>query len=62
MNNFVVAVAVSTTTTVERVCGSVERVVLVDGARLADLMIEHEVGVKSRLVRVPKIDSDYFEE
>ena len=42
--------------------GSVERVVLVDGARLADLMIEHEVGVTSRAVRVPKIDSDYFEE
>jgi restriction system protein len=42
--------------------GSVERVVLVDGARLADLMIEHEVGVTSRSVRVPKIDSDYFEE
>ena len=42
--------------------GSVERIVLVDGVRLADLMIEHEVGVTSRLVRVPKIDSDYFEE
>jgi restriction system protein len=42
--------------------GSVERVVLVDGTRLADLMIEHEVGVISRPVRVPKIDSDYFEE
>jgi restriction system protein len=42
--------------------GSVERVVLVDGAKLAELMIEHEVGVASRSVRVPKIDSDYFEE
>jgi restriction system protein len=28
---------------------SVERVVLVDGARLTDLMIEHEVGVTLRL-------------
>jgi len=42
--------------------GSVERIVLVDGARLAELMIEHEVGVASRAVRIPKIDSDYFEE
>src|SRR5262245_32019268 len=41
---------------------SVERIVLVDGAKLADLMIEHEVGVASRSIRVPKIDSDYFEE
>ena len=38
--------------------GSVERIVLVDGSKLADLMIEHEVGVASRSVRVPKIDSD----
>jgi restriction system protein len=42
--------------------GSVERVVLVDGSKLADLMIEHEVGIASRAIRVPKIDSDYFEE
>ena len=42
--------------------GTVDGVVLVDGSKLADLMIEHEVGVSSRPVRVPKIDSDYFEE
>lgn len=41
---------------------SVERVVLVDGARLAELMIDHEVGVTLRAVSVPKLDSDYFEE
>jgi restriction system protein len=41
---------------------SVERIVLVDGARLADLMIDHEVGVTMRPLRVPKVDSDYFEE
>jgi restriction system protein len=41
---------------------SVERVVLVDGAKLAALMIEHEVGVTARPVHVPKVDSDYFEE
>lgn len=41
---------------------SVERVVLVDGARLADFMIDHEVGVTLRPVRVPRLDGDYFEE
>jgi restriction system protein len=41
---------------------SVERIVLVGGERLAELMIEHQVGVTSRAVHVPKIDSDYFEE
>ncbi len=41
---------------------SVERVVLVDGARLAELMVDHEVGVSSRTVKVPKLDSDYFDE
>ncbi len=42
--------------------GTVDGVVLVDGSKLALFMIEHEVGVTSRPVRVPKIDSDYFEE
>jgi restriction system protein len=42
--------------------GTVDGVVLVNGGKLADLMIEYEVGVTSRPVRVPKIDSDYFEE
>lgn len=37
-------------------------VVLVDGARLTSLMIEHGVGVTHRMVKVPKLDSDYFEE
>ena len=41
---------------------SVEGIVLVDGSRLASLMIQHEVGVSSRTVRIPKIDSDYFDE
>ena len=39
---------------------SVERVVLVDGEKLAGLMMEHEVGVSLRPVKVPKLDSDYF--
>ncbi|ODS54098.1 MAG: restriction endonuclease [Acidobacteria bacterium SCN 69-37] len=42
-------------------CRSVERIVLIDGARLAELMIDHEVGVTLRPVKVPKVDSDYFE-
>lgn len=40
---------------------SVERMVLIDGARLAELMIDHEVGVTLRPVKVPKLDNDYFE-
>jgi len=40
----------------------VEGIVPVDGVRLAGLMIDHEVGIASRTVRIPKIDSDYFDE
>lgn len=41
---------------------SVERIVLVDGIKLAELMIDYEVGVSSRIVKIPKFDSDYFED
>jgi restriction system protein len=41
---------------------SVERIVLVDGSKLAELMIDHEVGVSARTIKVPKLDSDYFDE
>lgn len=41
---------------------SVEGIVLIDGARLVDLMIEYEVGVSSRVLKIPKLDSDYFDE
>jgi len=41
---------------------SVQYIVLVDGARLAELMIDYEVGVSARTVKVPKLDSDYFDE
>lgn len=41
---------------------SVERIVLVDGERLTQLMIDHGVGVGHRTLRVAKVDSDYFEE
>jgi restriction system protein len=41
---------------------SVEGIVLVDGLRLSSLMIDHEIGVNARVLRIPKIDSDYFDE
>ncbi|SDF37708.1 restriction endonuclease [Phytopseudomonas seleniipraecipitans] len=41
---------------------SVEGMVLVDGRRLVSLMMDHEVGVTSRLLKLPKLDSDYFDE
>lgn len=37
---------------------SVDGIVLVDGTRLAGLMIDHEVGISSRTIRIPKIDGD----
>ncbi len=40
----------------------VEKIVLIDGARLANLMMEYGVGVSHRIVKIPKIDSDYFDE
>ena len=40
-----------------------QKVVLIDGIRLADLMIEHDVGVSTtRTIAIKRIDSDYFEE
>jgi restriction endonuclease Mrr len=36
--------------------------VLIDGERLTALMIEHGVGVSHRVVKVPKVDGDYFVE
>lgn len=40
-----------------------KRIVLIDGARLADLMIEHGVGVTlDRQPAIPKLDLDFFEE
>lgn len=37
-------------------------VALLDGARLAELMIEHGVAVSHRILKVPRVDGDYFEE
>jgi restriction system protein len=40
-----------------------KRIVLIDGPRLADLMIEHGIGVSpARRLIVNKIDGDYFDE
>jgi restriction system protein len=41
---------------------SIEKVVLVDGERLAELMMEFGVGVTHRSLKIPRIDNDYFEE
>ena len=39
------------------------KVVLIDGRRLAELMIDFEVGVTTaRTYSVKRVDSDYFEE
>jgi len=39
------------------------KVILIDGRRLAELMIEHNIGVaEEQAYRVKKIDSDYFED
>lgn len=40
-----------------------QRVILIDGERLAELMIEHNIGVSRAYVHeIKRIDSDYFEE
>jgi restriction system protein len=39
------------------------RIVLIDGAELADLMIEHNVGVsETEVIRLKRIDDDHFVE
>jgi restriction system protein len=40
-----------------------QKIILIDGRRLAELMIEHDIGVaEEHAYSVKKIDSDYFEE
>jgi Restriction endonuclease len=40
-----------------------QKVVLIDGNKLADLMIKYNVGVSvERVIEIKRIDSDYFEE
>ena len=40
-----------------------QRVILIDGVRLADLMIEHGVGTRDyRMLKVQRLDEDFFNE
>jgi restriction system protein len=40
-----------------------QKVILIDGDRLADLMIQHNIGVsKSHSYEVKHVDSDYFDQ
>jgi restriction system protein len=39
-----------------------DSIVLVDGARLADLMIEHGVAVSHRTLHIANVDTAYFDE
>lgn len=41
---------------------SVEGMVLIDGPRLTGLMVDFGVGVSAQVVKIPKVDSDYFDE
>ncbi|HVF71574.1 MAG TPA: restriction endonuclease [Chthoniobacterales bacterium] len=51
------------TNATEYAAGLHNKVILVDGCRLAELMIEHGLGVsEEHAYSVKKIDSDYFEE
>ncbi len=40
-----------------------QRVILIDGTRLAELMMEHNVGVRvNRMIEFERLDVDYFAE
>src|SRR5690606_28112680 len=40
-----------------------QKVILVDGTRLAELMIEHDIGVSTtRTISLKRLDADYFAE
>ena len=39
-----------------------DSIVLLDGSQLAQLMIEHGVGVTHRSLKIAKVDSDYFDD
>ncbi len=38
------------------------KIVVIDGKRLTDLMLEYGVGVSNSTLKVPRIDKDYFDE
>lgn len=40
-----------------------QKIILINGDRLADLMIEHNIGVSTvRTIELKRLDSDYFED
>lgn len=40
-----------------------QKIILINGSRLADLMIEHNIGVSTvRTIELKRLDSDYFED
>jgi len=48
---------------IEYARGVTHKIILIDGPRLAQLMIEHGVGVSTvRTIALKRVDSDYFEE
>jgi restriction system protein len=48
---------------IDYAAGLHNKIILIDGRRLAELMIEHGIGVaEEHAYSVKKIDSDYFEE
>lgn len=51
----------SFTTGAVEFANSVEKIVLVDGEALTRYMMDFGVGVSHRVVRIPKVDVDYYE-
>jgi restriction system protein len=50
-------------TAITYAAGVPQKVILIDGERLAELMIEHDVGVTTRqILKIKQIDTDYFED
>jgi len=47
------------TASAERARGTI---VLVEGALLTSLMMDHGVAVSHKALRIPKVDNDYFED
>ena len=38
-----------------------QRIILIDGHRLTELMVEHDVGVRlSRAIAIKRLDEDFF--
>lgn len=51
-----------TTTATDYANTVTQKIILIDGTRLADLMIEHNIGVSTqRTISLKRIDSDYFD-